>query len=105
MANPRRFEPDELLVRPGTYFNSQTEVLLIVDDTAVVDTEMLTTDDRSAAEWVLVSDEIPVEEHERDALIEAFQHQYAEDGASADDDEDDETEDELEPDEEPSELE
>ena len=37
MAGPRRFEIDELLVRPGTYFNPQTEVLIVVDDSAEID--------------------------------------------------------------------
>ena len=31
MAGPRRFDLDDLLIRPGTYFNPETEVLLVVD--------------------------------------------------------------------------
>ena len=29
MADDRRFEIDDLLIRPGTYFNPQTEVLVV----------------------------------------------------------------------------
>jgi hypothetical protein len=36
----RRFELDELIVRPGTYFNPQTEVLVVVDDSASMDAEI-----------------------------------------------------------------
>ncbi len=104
MADPRRLELDDLLVRPGTYFHPQTEVLLVIDDTAVLDAEMFDVDDHEVAEWVIVSDEVPVDEHKRDELIEAFQHQYAEGGVSSDDDVED-VEDELEPDDDPAELE
>jgi hypothetical protein len=40
MADPRRFELDELLNRPGTYFNPQTEVLVVVDDSPELDSEI-----------------------------------------------------------------
>src|SRR5205823_3454197 len=40
MADPRKFELDDLLVRPGTYFNPQTEVLVVVDDSQEMDTEI-----------------------------------------------------------------
>jgi hypothetical protein len=42
MADYRRLELDELSNRPGTYFNPQTEVLLIVDDSPELDHEVLT---------------------------------------------------------------
>ena len=32
MADPRRFELEDLVIRPGSYFNPQTEVLIVVDD-------------------------------------------------------------------------
>jgi hypothetical protein len=32
MADPRKFEIDEIINRPGTYFSPQTEVLIVVDD-------------------------------------------------------------------------
>ena len=32
MPRGRRYELDELIIRPGTYFNPQTEVMIVVDD-------------------------------------------------------------------------
>ena len=95
MADPRRVELDELINRPGTYFNPQTEVLLIVDDSPQLDTEIFNMEEFEGADWVLISDEIPVEEHERDELLERFQIHYH---PGAAEDEDDEEEDELEAD-------
>jgi hypothetical protein len=108
MARARRFEIDELLVRPGTYLNPQTEVLIVVDDSAEVDQATL-EDDAGAGEWVLVSDETPIDEASRDELLERFQATYHEGGPSPalgedDEDLDEDEEDELEPDEEPEEL-
>ena len=73
MADPRTFELDELSIRPGTYFNPQTDVVLIVDDTSDVDTEIFSMEDYEGADWVLIADEVPVDESRRDALIEQFQ--------------------------------
>jgi hypothetical protein len=73
MADPRTFELDELLNRPGTYFNPQTDVLMIVDDSPDVDTEIFNMEDFEGADWVLIADEVPVDEARRDALIEQFQ--------------------------------
>jgi hypothetical protein len=102
MADPRRFEPDELLIRPGTYFNPQTEIVVVVDDSPELDAEIF-GEDPDGAEWILVSDEVPVDEHQRDELLEAFQIQQRPDSMAANADEEDEEEDEpdeLEPDEE-----
>ena len=98
MADPRRFELEDLVVRPGTYFNPQTEVAVIVDDAADVDSEIF---EDASDEWVLVSDETPVDEHARDDLIESFQATHTPDptsGVPADEDDVDEV-DEIEPDE------
>ena len=73
MADPRTYELDELSIRPGTYFNPQTDVVLIVDDTSDVDTEVFNMEDYEGADWVLIADEVPVDESRRDALIEQFQ--------------------------------
>src|ERR1700736_3913843 len=100
MADPRRFELDELANRPGTYFNPQTEVLIVVDDSPELDAEVFNIEELEGADWVLVSDEIPVDEHRRDELLEAFQTRYHP-GAmteTSDDDEVDEELDELEED-------
>jgi hypothetical protein len=95
MADPRRFELDELAIRPGTYFNPQTEVLVIVDDSPELDAEIFNMEEFEGADWVLISDEIPVEENRRDELLEAFQVRYHP-GAMTDDG--DETPDEIEED-------
>jgi hypothetical protein len=110
MARPRRFEIDELLVRPGTYFNPQTEVLIVVDDSPEVDQATLEAESGGEGEWVLVSDEAPIDEAARDELLERFQATYHEGGPrpaldDADEDEElDDEDDELEPDEDPEEL-
>ncbi|HLI60404.1 MAG TPA: hypothetical protein VKV21_12140 [Solirubrobacteraceae bacterium] len=100
MADPRHFELDELANRPGTYFHPQTEILVVVDDSAALDAEIFDTGDHGDAEWVLISDEVPLDEHARDELLEAF-HVRLERGAAGEpgDDEVVEEEDELEPDE------
>jgi hypothetical protein len=76
MADPRKFQLEELVNRPGTYFNPQTEVLMIVDDSPELDSEIFNMEEYEGADWVLVSDEIPVDEHRRDELMEAFQIRY-----------------------------
>jgi hypothetical protein len=96
MAEPRTFELDELLVRPGTYFNPQTEVLIVVDDSPELDSEIFNMEEFEGADWVLISDESPVDEHQRDELLEAFQVRYHPGGAEAITDDGDEHEDELE---------
>jgi hypothetical protein len=90
MAEQRRFELDELTVRPGTYFNPQTEVLLVVDDSPEMDSEIFNMEEFEGAEWVLISDETPIEENQRDELLEQFQvrHGPDSDGRVADADED-----------------
>src|SRR5881628_331835 len=76
MPDGRRYEPDELLNRPGTYFNPQTEVLVVVDDSPELDSEIFNMEEFEGADWVLVSDEVPIDEHRRDELLEAFQTHY-----------------------------
>jgi hypothetical protein len=72
----RRFELDELIVRPGTYFNPQTEVLIVVDDSASMDAEIFNLEAFEGADWVLVSDDLPVDEPQRDELLESFQAKF-----------------------------
>ena len=52
----RRFDVDELLTRPGTYFNPETEIVLVVDDSADVDLELI-EDEAEGAEWILLGDD------------------------------------------------
>jgi hypothetical protein len=97
MADSRRFELDELLNRPGTYFNPQTEVLVVVDDSPEMDAEIFSMEEFEGADWVLISDEIPVDEHRRDEMLETFQARLHPDDI-AEEEEEAELE-ELEPDE------
>jgi hypothetical protein len=76
MPRLRRFDLDELTLRPGTYFNPETEVLLIVDDTPEVEQAIFDAEESPAGDWVLVSDETPVDEAGRDELLERFQARY-----------------------------
>ena len=73
MADARKFEFDELVNRPGTYFNPQTEVLVVVDDSPELDSEIFNMEEYEGADWVLVSDETPIDENRRDELLERFQ--------------------------------
>ena len=73
VADDRRYETEELLVRPGTYFNPQTEVLVVVDDSNSMDAEIFNLEEFEGADWVLVSDDLPVDEAQRDELLETFQ--------------------------------
>jgi hypothetical protein len=73
----RRFELDDLVNRPGTYFNPQTEVLVVVDDSPELDGEIFDMEEFEGADWVLISEESPIEEHIRDELLEKFQSRHA----------------------------
>jgi hypothetical protein len=103
MADPRVFELEDLVLRPGTYFNPQTEVLIVVDDSQEMDQEIFSMEAFEGADWVLIGDEVPVDEHRRDELLEQFQVHYhpgSERSLNASEDvEDDTTVDELEADE------
>jgi hypothetical protein len=98
MAGLRRFELEELVTRPGTYFNPATEVVVVVDDNANVDLELL-GDDAEGEDWILLGDDAAVDEHRRDELVEAFETRQARSSATDDPNEDVvEDEEELEPD-------
>ncbi|HWC48563.1 MAG TPA: hypothetical protein VG448_06770 [Solirubrobacterales bacterium] len=73
MATPNEnvYEVEEMLNQPGTYFNPQSEVVVIVDDSASIDQEVFS--DVEGAEWVRVSDEVPVDEDGRDRALESFE--------------------------------
>jgi hypothetical protein len=99
MAGLRRFDIEELVTRPGTYFNPQTEVVLVVDDSASVDLELLEDAEEDEGDWILLGDEPAVDEHRRDELVEAFETRRARSSVREDPDEDvADDEDELEPD-------
>jgi hypothetical protein len=95
----RRFDVDELLTRPGTYFNPQTEIVVVVDDSAHIDLELIDEAGDDDAEWILVGDDVIVDEQARDELVEAFETRRARSSAPEDPDEDEPDEEEtLEPD-------
>jgi hypothetical protein len=90
MADSRRVELEDLVNRPGTYFNPQTEVLIVVDDSPELDAEIFNMEEFEGADWVRISDEVPVDESTRDELLERFQVHYhpgemTEDGQDEDD--------------------
>jgi hypothetical protein len=75
-AESRVAQLEELADVPGTYFNPQTEVLVVIDDSASIDQEVFNMEAYEGAEWVRVSDEVPVDEEKRDKLLEQFQTHY-----------------------------
>jgi hypothetical protein len=100
MRNVRSFQLDELLLRPGTYFNPQTEIMVVVDDSPDVDNEIFEAAGVESTEWVQISEETPLDEHQRDELIERFHQSHREGGELGDDEPLDDEEEELDPDEE-----
>jgi hypothetical protein len=101
MARLRRFDLDELATRPGTYFNPETEILIVVDDSAHPGAEL--AEDGDEGEWILVGDDVPLDDARRDEMLERLEVRAARAGEreEVDDDELVEEEDELEPDPDP----
>jgi hypothetical protein len=100
MTNARRFQLDEITIRPGTYFNPQTEIMIVVDDSPEVDHEIFEADDFEGDEWVLISEDSPLDEPKRDELVERFQLSHGAGGElplddDLGDDDDEEDDDEL----------
>jgi cupin superfamily acireductone dioxygenase involved in methionine salvage len=87
MPRGRRYELDELIIRPGTYFNPQTEVMMVVDDSQSMDAEIFNMEEFEGADWVLISDEVPVDEDRRDELLQRFQARHGAEDFDADPDE------------------
>ena len=98
MADPRKIELEDLANRPGTYFNPQTEVLIVVDDSPELDGEIFNLEDYEGSDWVLISDETAVDESRRDELLEAFQIRYHPGEVTDDGDDEPDELDELEED-------
>jgi hypothetical protein len=67
---------EEIINRPGVYFNPQTEVLIIVDDSAEIDGEIFNMEEFEGSDWIVISDETPLDEQRRDELLEEFQTHY-----------------------------
>jgi hypothetical protein len=78
-------------------------VLIVVDDSPEVDHEIFNMEDFESSDWVLISEDTPLDEHRRDELVEHFQLTYppsaARSGAARGDEEDAEEPDELDPEE------
>lgn len=73
-AEENLYEVEEMLNQPGTYFNPQSEVVVIVDDSASLDQEVFNNlEGCEGGEWVRVSDDVPVDEDGRDRALESFQ--------------------------------
>jgi hypothetical protein len=78
MATPGEnlYEVEEMLNQPGTYFNPQSEVVVVVDDSASIDQEVFNNlEGYEGAEWVRISDDVPVDEDGRDRALESFEAQ------------------------------
>ena len=101
MARLRRFDLEELSARPGTYFNPETEILIVVDDSAHPGAQL--ADDVDDGDWILVGDDVPLDDARRDEMLERLEVRAARAGEREEVDDDDyvEEEDELEPDPDP----
>jgi hypothetical protein len=75
-AQENLYEVEDLLMQPGTYFNPQTEVIVVVDDSVSLDQEVFNMEDYEGADWVRVSDDVPIDEDRRDEALERFQTHY-----------------------------
>jgi hypothetical protein len=75
-AVSKNYSLDEIVTTPGLYFNPQTEVVIVVDDSADLDSEIFNMEEFEGADWVMVSDETPIDEDSRDELLVAFQTHY-----------------------------
>ena len=101
MARDRRYDLEDLVNRAGTYFNPQTEVLVIVDDSSSIDSQVFNMEEFEGADWVLISDDVPIDESQRDEILENFQSTFhggdgrmeLDDDERDDDEEDDEDDD------------
>ena len=69
----KQVELEDLLVRPGTYFNPQTEVVVVVVDDVSIDQEIFNMEAYEGADWVRLSDETPVESDDLDTVLQRFQ--------------------------------
>jgi len=72
----RSVELEEMLLRPGTYFNPQTEIVVIVDDSTSIAQEIFNMEAYEGSDWVRIADEVPVDEDSLSATIEEFQTHY-----------------------------
>ena len=72
----RTVDVEEMLLRPGTYFNPQTEIVVIVYDSTSIDQEIFNMEAYEGSDWVRVSDDAPVDEDSLGEALEEFQTHY-----------------------------
>lgn len=72
----RTYSLEEIIITPGMYFNPQTEVVVLVDDSVELNSEVFNMEEFEGAEWVMVSEETPIDEPRRDELLLDFQTHY-----------------------------
>jgi hypothetical protein len=72
----RTVDVEEMLLRPGTYFNPQTEIVVIVDDSTSIDQEIFNMEAYEGSDWVRISDDLPVDEDSLEQTLEEFQTHY-----------------------------
>ena len=72
----RTIDVDEMLLRPGTYFNPQTEIVVVVDDSTSVDQEIFNMEAYEGSDWVRISDDVPADENRLEETLEQFQTHY-----------------------------
>ena len=79
MANieTRIVDVEDMLLRPGTYFNPQTEIVVVVDDSSSIDQEIFNMEEYEGSDWVRIADDVPVDEDSLDATLEEFQTHYS----------------------------
>jgi hypothetical protein len=73
----RIIEVDDMLLRPGTYFNPQTEIVVVVDDSSSIDQEIFNMEAYEGSDWVRIADDVPVDEDSLGATLEEFQTHYS----------------------------
>ena len=83
-ATPAASRSTSCTIRPGTYFNPQTEIMIVVDDSPEVDHEIFEPDEFEAHGVGARSPRrSPLDEHKRDELVERFQLTYQPGGRSS----------------------
>jgi hypothetical protein len=75
-AEENLYEVEDLLMQPGTNHTPQTEVLVVVADSTSRDQQVFNLQAYEGADWVRISDEVPVDEDSRDRVLESFQTSY-----------------------------
>ena len=96
MTNARRFQLDELTHPPGHLLQPPDRGHDRRRRLPEVDHELFDIDDFEAADWVLISEDTPLDEHHRDELVERFQLTYQPGGELVVDDDDDDEDDDRE---------